>query len=507
MSAADSRGPDVRRIVVAGGSLAGWMAATALARVLHPGRFSITVTATDEGQEALAPLGAIDGTLPAAEPLNPALEIDEDRAVAATDGSFSLGIAVSGWNGAERTYFHPFSQVGGALGPVSFHHIALRLRRAGAPLRLANYSLAALAAQAGRFTRPSRDPASVISTLGYGLHLDTAKLANLYREEAERLGVAVRPGRLQRVEPGASGELSALVVADGERVEGDLVVDCTGVEARLHTALDDRDWQSWSAWLPCDRALTTVVDSDELPPPFSLSNAMQAGWLLSLPLRGRSAIVSLHASAGMDEEDALLQLRRLAGGRRLRDLHRHYVRFGRRGAPWRGNVVALGTAAALIDPVGVSNLQLLRAGLDYLLQLLPAGAEHAAEAAEFNRRYGLLLDHARDYAMAHYRLNGRVGEPFWDACRARELPPTLDYKIRLYESRGRVPMYDEEPLQEDLWTQLFDEHDLRPRAYNPIADGFRTADLQAHVQLVRTVMLDAVSKMPSHAEYLGNLSA
>lgn len=495
-----------RRIVVAGGSLAGWMTATALARVLSPEAFTFTLAGAAEARESISPLGAVDATLPPVTSLNPALELREDGAIAASGGAFSLGIAVSGWNGPDRTYFHPFSRIGGPLGPVSFHHIALKLRRAGAPLRLANYSLAALAAQAGRFSRPHVDPASVVSTLGYGLHLDTSRLAELYRAEAEALGVYVVPGHIRQAETAPDGRLAAVEVDGGERVEGDLFFDCTGIEARLLAALDADDWQSWSAWLPCDSVLTAVVDSEDVPPPFSLANAVSAGWLRSVPLRGRSALMSIYSSAAVDAEQALGQLKRLAGERRLRELHRHYVRFGRRESPWRSNVIALGAAAALIDPVGVSNLNLLRAGVDLLLQLLPAGSDWAAESVEFNRRFGLLLDHARDFALAHYRLNGREGEPFWDACREVSVPDSLDYKIRLYECRGRVPLYDEEPLEEDGWTQLFDEHGLRPRAYSPIADGFNTADLQQHVQLVRTVMLDAVAKMPTYSDYLGRLS-
>jgi tryptophan halogenase len=320
----------------------------------------------------------------------------------------------------------------------------------------------------------------------------------------------VVPGHIRQAEAAPDGRLGSVVADGGERVEGDLFFDCTGVEARLLAALGEAGWQSWSEWLPCDSVLTAVVDSEDVPPPFSLANAVSAGWLRSVPLRGRSALMSIYASAAVDEDEALAQLKRLAGERRLQELHRHYVRFGRREAPWRSNVVALGTAAALIDPVGVSNLNLLRSGIDLLLQLLPGFDDHgvdcAAESTEFNRRFGLLLEHARDFALAHYRLNGREGEPFWDACRAVGVPDSLDYKFRLYECRGRVPLYDEEPLDEDSWTQLFDEHGLRPRAYSPIADGFNTADLQQHVQLVRTVMLDAVAKMPTYADYLGRLS-
>lgn len=501
-----------RRIVIAGGGLAGWMSATALARVLSRTDHTITLTGADEGLDSLAPLGAADATLPPADAQHPALDLEEDRILGRTGGTFSLGVALSGWNGPEETYFHPFSCIGGPLGPVSFHHIALRLRREGQPLRLSNFALAALAAQAGRFTRPVRDPASVLSICRYGLHLDCGRLAECYRAEAEGLGVTRVPGHLQQVELGEDGSLAAVTTHQGQRVEGDLFLDCTGVEARLLSALDGStggscaDWESWSRWLPCDRVLAAFVDSAEAPPPFSHAGAHAAGWLRSLPLQGRTAVTVLQGTGHAEEEQALGQLQALAGGQPLRDLHSHYVRFGRRAQPWRRNGIALGAAAALIDPVGITNLQLLRAGIDTLLHLLPAGADSRAEAGEFNRRFTALLDHARDFALAHYRLNGRHGEPFWDACRELPMPQTLDYKVRLYECRGRVPLYDEEPLEEDSWANLFDEHGLRPRAYSPIADGFRTTDLQSHVQLVRTVMLDAVKHMPTHADYLGNLT-
>jgi tryptophan halogenase len=329
----------------------------------------------------------------------------------------------------------------------------------------------------------------VLSTCHYGLHLDLDRLAGLYRAEAERLGVRVVPGHLRCVERTEAGTLAALRTSGEERVEGDLFLDCTGVEARLLTALEadggGTGWVAWDRWLPCDRVLAAMVGDPAAPPPYSHAEAREAGWTRSLPLQGRTAVTAVYATAHMDEEAAIAQLKQLAGGRVLQDLHSHYVRFGRRRAPWLRNC--------------------MRAGADLLLQLLPGGADATAEAAEYNRRFTALLDHARDFALAHYRLNARKGEPFWDACRRLAIPDTLEYKLRLYECRGRVPLYDEDPLEEDSWANLFDEHGLRPRAYTPLADGYRTTDLQSHVQLVRKVMLDAVKRIPAHADYLESL--
>ncbi|MBL7372824.1 tryptophan 7-halogenase, partial [Escherichia coli] len=87
---------------------------------------------------------------------------------------------------------------------------------------------------------------------------------------------------------------------------------------------------------------------------------------------------------------------------------------GRRAAAWTGNVVALGAAAMLVEPLHGWNLALLRNALDRLIGLLPA-APNGPEPAEYNRLTAREADRVRDFAILHYKTNGRIGEPLWDA--------------------------------------------------------------------------------------------
>jgi tryptophan halogenase len=496
-----------RRLVIAGGGLTAWLTAAVLARSVSGEDFSITVVGADGGEDCLEPFGVADATLPWAERHHSALDLDEERIVAATGGTFSFGIALSGWAEPGSSYFQPFSSLGAPLGPVSFHHLALRLRREGVPVRLANFAVAALAAQAGRFARPGPDPRSVLSTCQYGLNLDVEQLAAQSRVEAGRAGVETVRGILGPIERGANGQITALTTSGGTRVPGDLFLDCTGVEGRLIGDAVDVGWDDWSAWLPCDRVMSAVSAAAEDPAPYSHVEAHRAGWIRHLPLQGRGVFTGLFHTAAMDDQQALAGLRAVAGGGELRHLQARFVRFGRRRKLWHQNCVALGTAGCLIDPVGVTNMQLLRLGLDRLLGLLPGNPACVAEAAEYNRRLTAQLDHARDFALAHYKLNGRSGEPFWDACRATPAPDSLQYKLELFASRGRVALYDEEPVDEVSWINLLDEQGVEPRRYSPLADGFSKADLQAHLQRVRKVMIDAVGGLPRHADYLAQVSA
>lgn len=493
-----------RRIVIVGGGIAAWMSAAALAKAVKLEDWSICVV-HDAEADPLAAFTAADATLPLSASCHPALELDEDRIVCATGGAFTFGIALSGWSDPGATYFHPFGSTGAGLGPVAFHHLVMRLRSEGVPLRLANYSLAALAAQAGRFCRPGENPRSVLSTCRHGLHLDCEKLSAVLRKEAESMGVNCLTGCMTRAELADDGTIAAIVTATGERIDGDLFLDCSGSDARLIGELKDGGWEDWSLWLPCDSFVAAHIATSNAPPPYSIAAATRAGWIRHLPMQGATWLTGVYSSDHCNADEALAALRESADRAELEEVLTGSIRFGRRTQAWQRNCIALGSAAVAIDPIATTNLHLLRSAIDRLLKLLPGERSARAETAEYNRLTALQQDHARDFAVLHYKLNGRHREPLWDACRAMPVPATLDYKCRSYESRGRIAMYDEEPLEEVSWLNLFDEHGVHPRRYNPMADGFDAAELKSHCERVRTIMIEELAKMPLHGDYLSSV--
>lgn len=488
-----------QRIVAVGGGVATWMATAALAEALE--RRSVDIRVVGEGHER----GSFeaDSVLPLAAHGRLRTWRDEDRLIEAADGAFSLGIAVSGWAGRSAAWFHPFGPIGANLGPVPFHQLVMRLRHDGLELRLADYSLGALAAQAGRFTRPPGDARSVLSTCRYALHLGKPGLAEALRASAEAAGVEQVPGTFAGVERAQDGGIAAVRTSEGQRVEGDLFLDCT----RAGALAGSGDWEDWSAWLPCDRRLAACMGTRGMPPSYSLAEAHAAGWTRQLPLRSTTVLTSFCCTGAGGERAALESLRRAAGPAELDGVESVALRCGRRREPWQGNCVALGPAASAIDPVAVGDLHLLQNAIARLLELLPCDRGARVEAREYNRRTGMELDNARDYAIALYKTNGRRGDAFWDDRRAMHVPESLEYRMRLYASLGRVALYDEEPLEDASWISLFDEQGLRPRNHHPIADGFATADLEAHVARVRAIMLEELRKMPAHGDYLDRLKA
>ena len=87
----------LRRIVIVGGGTAGWMTAAALAHFAVP-RFEVTLVESDE----IGTVGVGEATIPSIAMFNEAVGIDEAEFLAATGGTYKLGIAFEGWGRADQ---------------------------------------------------------------------------------------------------------------------------------------------------------------------------------------------------------------------------------------------------------------------------------------------------------------------------------------------------------------------------------------------------------------------
>ena len=122
------------------------------------------------------------------------------------------------------------------------------------------YSFNENAARAGRFALGDGRP-SAIPDLAYAYHFDAGLYAAMLRRFAEARGVVRIEGEIADfTKDGESGDLTALVMADGRRVEGRLFIDCTGFRGMLIGGAMGAKFDNWSNFLPCDRALAVPCE-------------------------------------------------------------------------------------------------------------------------------------------------------------------------------------------------------------------------------------------------------
>ena len=222
------KGGALSHIVIVGGGAAGWMAAAALSRVLGPRGPAITLVESEE----IGIVGVGEATIPPIRAFNALIGLDEATFVRETQGTFKLGIEFVDWTRLGHSYFHPFGVYGHDFGVAPFEAVWRSLHRAGQAQPLNAYSVCARAAAQGRFA-PIPQSANGPPPMGYAFHFDAGLYARLLRTHAEAAGVVRREGKVVDVAlRGADGFVEAVTLESGERIAGDLFIDCSGFRAR-----------------------------------------------------------------------------------------------------------------------------------------------------------------------------------------------------------------------------------------------------------------------------------
>ncbi|MFG6468125.1 tryptophan halogenase family protein [Roseateles sp. BYS87W] len=487
----------LRRIVIVGGGSAGWMCAAALAARLQPGEggYELTLVESDE----IGIVGVGEATIPPIRGFNARIGLDEDEFLRETGGTFKLGIEFVNWGAVGERYMHAFGDIGRPLDDLPFHQHWLR---AGVPRPLAEYSLANQAARAGRFLRPRPDMAgSPLADIAYAFHFDAARYAALLRRKAEAAGVRRVEGRIARVERDDAG-IRRLHLHGGAVVEGDFFIDCTGLHALLIGQTLGVPFEDWSNWLPCDRAWAVPTASHGPLLPYTRATAREAGWQWRIPLQHRTGNGHVFASAFTSEATARETLLQHLDAEALAEPRLIQFRTGRRQRAWVGNCVAIGLSSGFLEPLESTSLHLIQSAVLRLIDCFPADGLAAPDIAEFNRQTEAEWVSVRDFIVLHYKLTRRDDTPFWRHCRAMAVPDSLQARIDLFASHGRLFRHGQELFSEPSWLQVLLGQGGQPRGHHPLAATRPLAQAQAFVDDVHRVVQRCVAVMPPHAEFI-----
>jgi tryptophan halogenase len=487
----------MKKILIVGGGTAGWMTA-ALFGKLCQGLYDIELVES----EAIGTVGVGEATIPAIKTYNELIQLDEPEFMKRTQATFKLGIKFVDWLRPGHTYVHGFGVIGQNWEWLRCHQYWLRALQRGRARDFDLFSINTAAALASKFMHPRPEMSeSPISHIVHAFQFDASLYAKYLRSLAEQHGVRRTEGKIVDVGMHDSGDIASVTLENGQVVEADFFIDCSGFRGLLIEQTLKTGYEDWSHWLPCDRAMAVPCARTGPIDPLTTSTAREQGWQWRIPLQHRTGNGLVYSSTHIDDDDAEKLLLANLDGEQLANPNRLRFTSGKRRKMWNRNCVALGLAAGFLEPLESTSIHLVQSAAIRLVRMFPDGATDQATIDEFNRNCDFEWERIRDFIVLHYWANQRDGA-LWEYCRNMELPETLQRKTDLWRSNGRVFRENEELFSEESWIQVFLGQGVLPRSYDPLVAIKSDPQIEQFLGNIAATIGRCVEVMPTHDEYL-----
>jgi tryptophan halogenase len=468
------------------------MTAAALSRTLGK-VIDIQLIESDE----IGTVGVGEATIPTLVHFHRLLDINEQEFMAATQATFKLGISFEGWRDRGRDYIHSFGTTGTDHWTAGFQHFWLKGRERGLARDYGDYCLELRAAQEKRFAHLPKDG------LNYAYHLDAGRYARFLRRYSEHFGVQRIEAKIASVEQDpASGDIAALLLDSGRRIEGDLFIDCTGFRSLLLGQTLGVEYEDWSHWLFNDSAIAVQTESVGPAVPLTRSMAHDWGWQWRIPLQNRVGNGIVYSSRHVDDETARATLLGNVEGKVLTEPR--VIRFtpGQRKQTWSHNCVAIGLSSGFLEPIESTSIHLIQRAIVRLLQNFPSQGIRQTDVDEYNAQSWSEIAFIRDFIILHYKVTERRDTPYWKDAAEMAVPAPLQHRIDMFQQTGRSFRVLNELFAENSWIQVMLGQGITPDQHHPSADLMGDEELKGFLEGIRQHVERTVAQLPQHQEYV-----
>lgn len=488
----------IEKVTIVGGGTAGWIAAAAMARLLGS---SVQITLIES--EAIGTVGVGEATIPQIRRLNGVLGLDENEFVRETNGSFKLGIEFNNWGHVGESYLHTFGDAGINLSNLHFHHYWLRSRAEGSSASLWDYSLHHKAAYEHKFGHLDRVGNTNMTGLAYAFHFDAGLYAKYLRKHAEANGVQRVEGKVVDVSlHPESGFIDSVQLERGDVIAGDLFIDCSGFRGLLIGQALGVEYQDWSQWLPCNRAVTVGSAATVPLLPYTKATAHDAGWQWRIPLQHRTGNGHVFCDQFLREDMAIETLLLNLDGEPNGDPRSIGFKTGRREKFWHKNCVSLGLASGFLEPLESTSIHLIQSNISKLVELFPDASFSPSNESEYNRQVSHEYELIRDFIILHYHRTDREDSEFWRYCKNMSVPDSLTEKMNLFEGNGLLYKDADDLFRESSWVQVMIGQGLMPKSFHAMANRVSSDQLARFMSDVQKLIERATEDLPEHQAFI-----
>ena len=487
----------MQKILIVGGGTAGWMTA-ALFGKLFQGLYDIELVES----EAIGTVGVGESTIPAIKTYNELIQLDEPEFMRRTQATFKLGVQFVDWLRPGHSYIHGFGVIGQNWEWLRCHQYWLRANERGRAGDFVDYSINTAAALANKFmhARPEMKE-SPIGQIAFAFQFDASLYAKYLRSLAEQHGVKRTEGRIVDVELAENGDIASVTLEGDHKIAADFFIDCSGFRGLLIEQALKTGYEDWTHWLPCDRAIAVPCTREGPLTPYTRATAREAGWQWRIPLQRRTGNGHVYSSKHIDDDAAEKLLLDNLEGEQLANPNRLRFTSGKRRKMWNRNCLALGLSAGFLEPLESTSIHLVQSAAIRFVRMFPNGATDQATIDEFNRQSDFEWERVRDFLVLHYWANDRDGV-FWKYCRTMELPESLQRRVDLWCSNGRVFRENEELFAEESWIEVFLGQGVVPRSHDPLVAIKSDPEIEQYLGNIAATIRRCIDVMPVHEDYV-----
>lgn len=341
------------------------------------------------------------------------------------DATFKSGIMFKGW--AEKDYLHSTSpdaeQKNGQSYPtynkIIGENLGNRLLNPGSAWKnqvVASY----LTADRGPFNQ---------------YHFNTQKLNDFLTKIAQLKGINIFDDEITDVVLDESGAIDHLVGENNE-YKSSFYIDSTGFKKLLISKLGAK-WQSYSKYLKMKSAIMfQLPDTDEYNI-WTTAQAMDYGWMFSIPVWGRSGNGYIFDSDYITAEKAKEEVEKFLG-KEIEVGKQINFDPGALDKVWIKNCCAIGLSASFVEPLEATSIGTSIQQAFLLMHRLPNYDDHTIEV--YNRAVEEILTNIRDFVILHYVTN-KNNTQFWRDVKNIELPEKLATNLKRW--RKNLPIAED----------------------------------------------------------------
>lgn len=460
------------KIVIVGGGTAGWV--TALNFLQKTINTDITVVASEE----IEIIGVGESTTAAMNALinlkNGFIKIDETDFLKNTSATFKLGTINTDWYKKGEYFTSPIFEY--FENPTGFpskdydyykiYHVAKNIQyKEYRSLLMLNNKLPLL-----NIDNNLKKELNIVhdfvdvrnDTVGY--HLDTYKTGKYLKEQILKTKkVNYINSTVVSAEKNENGLISHLLTKDGQKIYGDLFIDCSGFFRLLIEKEFDNSFISYENNLLVNRAMPFAIENFDVIKNYTHVLAKKYGWCWEIPLQSRIGAGYVFNDNFISPDDAQKEIE-IDLGFPIIPLKDIKFKAGRLEKVWIKNVLSTGLASGFVEPLEATSIHMTILQINFFIEQFYTDYidyKNISMQNIYNRAIGGVWDDIRDFLTIHY-ITKRNDTEFWKIASSKDcwsdrvkenmmiwsqrMPRGIDYKTTVREN-----FYD---LGNTLWYQI-----------------------------------------------------